>query len=325
MMVKPLTNEIRISFYKEMCRIRRFEEVAIDMFRRDKIYGLLHSYIGEEPIAVGVEAHLCKEDYVAGTHRSHGHALAKGMHMDRMMAELFGRQTGYNKGKGGSMHIADLSQGMLSANGIVGGGIGIAVGAAFSAKYRKTNTVAITYLGDGAINRSTFHECINLASVWDLPCVFVVENNNWAITMPSWRSSKVDDLSLRAAGYGIPGVSVDGTSVEDVYYAAGEAIDRARAGKGPTLLVCKATRHKGHQEGDNQDYRPPEELAACQAIDGFRNYREFLLSKNFATIQEIESIDADVEKEIQEAVEFATNSPFPKPEDALKDLFGGQF
>lgn len=324
-MAKQITNEIRINFYNEMCRIRRFEEVAIDMFRRDKIYGLLHSYIGEEPIAVGVEAHLCKEDYVAGTHRSHGHALAKGMHMDRMMAELFGRQTGYNKGKGGSMHIADLSQGMLSANGIVGGGIGIAVGAAFSAKYRKTNNVAVTYLGDGAINRSTFHESINLAAVWDLPCVFVVENNNWAITMPSWRSSKVNDLSLRAAGYGIPGVSIDGTNVEEVYCAAGEAIDRARAGKGPTLLVCKATRHKGHQEGDNQDYRPPEELAACQAIDGLKNYREFLLSKNIATIQELESIDADIEKEVQEAVEFASNSPFPKPEDALEDLFGGQF
>jgi len=320
--MEPLTKKNRLSLYQEMYRIRRFEEIAIDMFRRDKIYGLLHSYIGEEPIAVGVETHLRKEDYVSGTHRSHGHALAKGMRMDRMMAELFGRRTGYNKGKGGSMHIADLSQGMLSANGIVGGGIGIAVGAAFSAKYRGTDNVAVTFFGDGAINRSTFHESMNLAAIWNLPCVFVVENNNWAITMPSWRSSKVKNLDARAFGYGIPGVAVDGTNVEEVYEIAGKAIDRARSGEGPTLMVCKATRHKGHQEGDTQDYRPPEELAACQAIDGMKNYREFLLSSAITTEEEIKAIEAEVEQEANEALDFAANSPFPNPEEALDDLFG---
>jgi len=322
--MKSLEKSTRIELYHQMYRIRRFEEVAIDMFRRDKIYGLLHSYIGEEPIAVGVEAHLRQSDYVSGTHRSHGHALAKGMRMDRMMAELFGRRTGYNKGKGGSMHIADLSLGMLSANGIVGGGIGIAVGAAFSAKYRKTDNVAVTFFGDGAINRSVFHETINMAAIWDLPCIFVVENNNWAITMPSHRSSNVQDLSLRAAGYGIPGVAVNGTEVEDVYQAAGKAIDRAREGGGPTLLVCHATRHKGHQEGDTQDYRPPEELAACQDCDGVENYRAFLLREKIAAEAEISETEEAVEKEVQDALEFAEGAPFPEPQEALEDVYGEQ-
>lgn len=320
--MKDLTRELRLNFYRQMYRIRRFEEVAIDQFRRDKIYGLLHSYIGEEPVAVGVEAHLGPEDYITGTHRSHGHALAKGMRMDRMMAELFGRRTGYNKGKGGSMHIADLSRGMLSANGIVGGGIGIALGAAFSAKYRKTDNVAVTFFGDGAINRGSFHEAVNMAAIWDLPCIFVIENNGWAITMPSTRSARVDDLSQRACGYGIPGVSVDGTQVEEVYRAAGEAIDRARKGDGPTLLVCRTTRHKGHQEGDTQDYRPPEELKANQAKDGLKEYRQFLLDKKIASEQEISALEQAVEQELVEAVEFANNSPMPEPQEALEDVYG---
>ena len=320
--MKKLDKNGRHNLYRQMYRIRHFEEVAIDMFRHDKIYGLLHSYSGEEPIAVGIEAHLGKDDYSTGTHRSHGHCLAKGMRMDKMMAELFGRRNGYNKGKGGSMHIADLSIGMLSANGIVAGGIGIAVGAAFSAKYRKTDLVSVTFFGDGAINRGTFHESINMAAVLSLPCIFVVENNGWAITMPSTRSSLVSDLSVRADGYGIPGVSVDGTKVEEVYQAGGEAIDLARSGGGPTLIVCRATRHKGHQEGDTQDYRPPEELKACQEIDGLKEYREFLLEQSIATEDDIKKIEDEVDQEAQEAVEFASNGPMPNPEEALEDVYG---
>jgi TPP-dependent pyruvate/acetoin dehydrogenase alpha subunit len=320
--MEDLTKDTRLNLYRHMVRIRRFEEAAIDMFRRDKIYGLLHSYIGEEPIAVGVEAHLRPDDYVTGTHRSHGHGLAKGMRMDRMMAELFGKRTGYNRGKGGSMHIADLSLGMLSANGIVAGGIGIAVGAAFSAKYRETDQVAVAFFGDGAVNRGTFHEAINLAAIWDLPCIFVVEDNGWAITMPRERATKLDDLSERAAAYGIPGKYVDGTKVEEVYQIAGEAVDRARDGAGPTLIVCRATRHKGHQEGDTQDYRPPEELQANLAVDGVKEYREFLLENKIAAEPEITALEEEVNQELNEALEFADNSPEPKAEEALQDVFG---
>jgi len=307
--------------YESMLRIRRFEETAIDVFAAGKIPGFIHSYIGQEAIAAGVCAALRPTDYITGTHRGHGHCLAKGMRMDRMMAELYGKRTGYNKGKGGSMHIADFSCGLLGCNGIVAGGIGLATGAAWGSQLQKNGRVVACFFGDGAMNRGSFHEAVNVASIWSLPIVYVVEANGWGISMPTSAAINLTDISERAKAYGIPGVSVDGYDVLAVYEAAEAAVARARQGEGPTLLVCYATRIRPHDEGDPQTYRPREDIEEAKRNDPLPRYRSFLLDNGILEEAEMKDIEERVEAEVEAALKFADESPYPAPEEALDDLF----
>jgi pyruvate dehydrogenase E1 component alpha subunit len=306
--------------YEMMFRIRRFEEWVIDLFARGKIPGFLHSYLGEESVATGACAHLRKDDYIISTHRGHGHILAKGARTDLAMAELFGKRTGYCNGKGGSMHIADPDIGILGANGIVGAGIVIANGAGLSAQYRGTDQVCVCFFGDGASNQGTFHEGLNLASVWKLPVVFVCENNAYAMSTQPREGLSVQDVSVRAAAYGIPGVTVNGNDVLAVYEAAGVAIENARAGKGPALVEAKTYRIRGHYEGDPQTYRTREEVDEWRTRCPILCYRASLLESGVSE-DELKSIDARVEAELLEAVEFADKSPLPDVSEARHGIF----
>lgn len=307
--------------YESMLRIRRFEEKAIEIFSAGKIPGFIHSYIGEEAIAVGVCSALEPTDQITGTHRGHGHCLAKGMKMDRMMAELYGKATGYNKGKGGSMHIADFSMGVLGCNGIVAGGIGMAAGAAWGNQILKNNRVVASFFGDGAMNRGTFHESVNMASIWSLPIVFVVEANGWGISFSTKDSIRITDLSERAKSYGIPGVNLDGYDVLAVHEAAQAAIKRARSGQGPSLLVCNAPRMRGHEEGDPQTYRPKEDIEKARKNDPVVRFRSSLLNNEVLSEIEIKEIEERVETELNAAVQFADESPYPDPVEAMADMF----
>lgn len=308
-------------FYRSMLRIRRFEEKAIDVFSQGKIPGFIHSYIGEEAIAAGVCGALEPGDYITGTHRGHGHCLAKGMRMDRMFAELYGKATGYNKGKGGSMHISDFGCGVLGCNGIVAGGIGLATGAAWGSKYKKDGRVVACFFGDGASNRGSFHEAVNMASIWSLPIVYVLEANGWAISLSSSDAINLTDLTERAKAYGIPGVGVDGYDVLAVHEAAEAAVDRARRGEGPTLLVCYAPRMRGHEEGDPQRYRPEEDVEKAKKNDPLPRYRAWILDNEVLDEEALKAIEEQIEAEVEEAVEFADESPYPAPQEALEDLF----
>lgn len=316
-----LTKEKHTGMYVSMQRIRRFEEAAIQVFSQGKIPGFIHSYIGEEAIASGVCAALKPDDYITGTHRGHGHCLAKGMRMDRMFAELYGKKTGYNKGKGGSMHISDFSCGLLGCNGIVAGGIGLATGAAWGSIIKKDGRVVASFFGDAATNRGSFHEAVNMASIWNLPVLYVVEANGWGISFSTKFSINLTDLSERAKSYGIPGVNVDGYDPVAVYEAATAAIERARRGEGPTLLVCYAPRMRGHEEGDPQTYRPQEDIEKAKKNDPIPRYRKFLMDNKILTEAELNALDEQIEQELEAALEFADKSPYPAPEEALEDLF----
>jgi pyruvate dehydrogenase E1 component alpha subunit len=303
-----------------MLRIRLFEERAIELFMAREMPGFLHSYIGQEAVAAGACAALREDDYITSTHRGHGHVIAKGLHLDRMMAELFGRTTGYCKGKGGSMHIADFSLGILGANGIVGGGIPIATGAALSAKMRASGQVVATFFGDGASNQGAFHEAVNLGAVWALPIVYVCENNLYAVSTHQERHMRIQDISLRAAAYGIPGVTVDGNDPVAVYHAVSEAVERARAGSGPTLVECKTYKWMGHYIGDPANYRPKDEVAGWKARDPIPRFERRMLNAGVMTQEEIDAAHAAVRAEVEAAVEFARQSPLPRPEAALEDF-----
>jgi TPP-dependent pyruvate/acetoin dehydrogenase alpha subunit len=316
-----LNKEEYAELYETMLRIRRFEETAIDVFSAGKIPGFIHSYIGEEAIAAGVCAVLEPTDYITGTHRGHGHCLAKGMRMDRMMAELYGKRTGYNKGKGGSMHITDFGCGVLGCNGIVAGGVGLATGAAWGSQIQKDGRVVACFFGDGAMNRGSFHEAVNMASIWSLPIVYVVEANGWAISFSTKGAINLTDLSERAKAYGIPGVGIDGYDVLAVYEAADAAVARARRGEGPTLLVCYAPRIRGHEEGDPQTYRPKEDIEKARQSDPLSRYRSFLEDNEILERAELKEIGERVEAEVEAALKFADESPYPAPEEALEDLF----
>ncbi|NPV69340.1 MAG: thiamine pyrophosphate-dependent dehydrogenase E1 component subunit alpha [Firmicutes bacterium] len=307
--------------FRQMVRIRAFETRVGELFAQGKIPGFVHLYIGEEATAVGVCSNLKPSDYITSTHRGHGHCLAKGGDMKAMMAELFGRKSGYCKGKGGSMHIADVDIGILGANGIVGGGLTVAAGAALSAKMRGTDQVTVCFFGDGASNQTTFHEGLNIASIWNLPVVYVCENNLYGISMHQSRHQKVADVADRAGAYGIPGVTVDGNDVMAVYEAAKEAIGRARAGDGPTLLECKTYRWKGHFEGDPTLYRSVEELEEWKRRCPILAFNGRLLEMEALSPEEAASIQSGAEAEVEDAVKCAAESPFPSPEEALEDLF----
>lgn len=307
--------------YKTMNQIRCFELKAVQLFEENKLRGSVHLYVGEEAVAATVCSQLTPEDYITSTHRGHGHCIAKGARLDRAMAELMGKATGYCKGRSGSMHIADFSKGNLGANAIVGGGIPIAVGSALASQMQQQNRISISFFGDGASNEGTFHESLNLAAVWKLPVVFICENNLYGISVPSWQSTSVTDISIRAAAYGIPGVTVDGNDVEAIDGAFAAAKRRALEGGGPTLIECKTYRWLGHWTGDPQPYRTREEVNEWKLKCPIKRYRGNLLSQGLFTQNELDDMEAAAQKEADDAADFALNSPEPNPADLLKDVF----
>ena len=316
-----LTKQQLLGFYQTMSTIRTFESKTVDLFAAGKVPGFVHLYIGEEAVATGVCANLTSKDYITSTHRGHGHLIAKGGKVDLMMAELFGKSTGYCKGKGGSMHIADVELGILGANGIVGAGQPIATGAAFACKYRKSDSVVVCFFGDGASNRGTFHESLNLASIWNLPIVFVCENNMYGISYCQRDHMNICDISDRSAAYGIPGVTVNGNDVVAVYETVAEAVKRARSGDGPSLVECKTWRWRGHFEGDPSVYKDPAEQAEWIKKDPIPRLAKQLLDLGYATQAELDKINDTINAQINAAVDFAQNSPNPNPEDVLTDVF----
>jgi pyruvate dehydrogenase E1 component alpha subunit len=317
-----LTKEELLQSYRVMRTIREFEERLHREFATGEIPGFVHLYAGEEAIATGVCAHLRPDDYIASTHRGHGHAIAKGCDVKGMMAEIYGKKSGICHGKGGSMHIADLSTGMLGANGIVGGGPPLVCGVGLSAKVRGTDQVGVSFTGDGGSNQGTFLESLNLASVWDAPCVFVVENNGYAEATSSRYHQKGVDVAKRADGFGMPGVVVDGHDFFAVHEAAGEAISRARAGGGPTLLECKVNRYYGHFEGDQQTYRGDNEVEEIRAgRDCLTQFRSRVTAANMVEDSDLNSIDEEVGALIDAAVDEAKSGPDPTEADLLTDVY----
>lgn len=309
--------------YEAMYRIRRFEETMLEQTLRGNSMGVTHSSDGEEAGPVGVCAHLTEQDWISSTHRGHGHCIAKGVDTKRMMAEIYGRVTGSCKGKGGSMHIADFSKGMLGANGIVGAGIPLAVGAALTHQYNGTDGVGVTFFGDGASSQGVLHESMNLASIWNLPVLFVCENNHYAEATPVEYAISASDIAERAAGYSIPGVVVDGMDVFAVYEAAGEAVARARKGDGPTLLELKTYRYHGHFHADDpHTYRKQEEEDEWHARDAIANFEKQVKAQKLMTEDELAATREAIEEEIAEAVKFAESSPLPPVEVLYEDVYG---
>jgi len=307
-----------IDMYRVMCRIRTFEERLAKEYAAGKVAGACHLSSGQEAVATGACASLRADDYMTSTHRGHGHLIAKGGKTDRMMAELYGKKTGYNKGKGGSMHLADMEIGILGANAIVGAGIPIAAGAALSAQMRGADQVVIGFLGDGATNTSRFHEGVNLAAIWDLPVVYVIENNMYAESTSLSAACKLTNLSDRAKAYGIPGKTVDGNDVLVVYEAVGEAVARVRKGQGPTLIECKTYRYRGHFEGDPQTYKTKEEVEEWMKKDPIPRFRKQLIEMGVLTEEDANKIGQEMNEEIEKAVKFAEESPYPAPEEARR-------
>ncbi len=296
---------------RQMYLIRRFEEGAEESYTRGLVHGTMHLSIGQEASAVGICLALTDTDQITSTHRGHGHCIAKGAEVKRMFAEFFGKTTGYCKGRGGSMHIADVSKGNLGANGIVGGGLPIAVGAALSMKMRKTRDVVVSFFGDGANNEGAFHEALNMAAVWKLPVVFVCENNGYGMSTSTARSTAVPNVADRAAAYAMPGLVVDGNDLSAVSEASHAAVERARAGEGPSLIECKTYRHRGHSKSDRNRYRTKEEIEAWIGRDPIGRFETQLVEYGIAGKADIEAVRADVEREIAEGIEFAKASPMP--------------
>lgn len=316
-----LTNEQMVAMFTNIVKIRMFEEKVAELFAAGKIPGFVHLYIGEEAVATGVCELLTDKDYITSTHRGHGHLISKGGDVKLMMAELFGKKTGYCKGKGGSMHIADVDLGILGANGIVGGGPPLAAGAALASQYKGTDAVTVCFFGDGASNQGTTHEAMNLATCWKLPVVFVNENNLYGISSCTANSMCVADIADRAAAYDMPGVVVDGNDVVAVHEAAAEAIKRARAGEGPSLIECKTYRHRGHFEGDPCVYRTDDELAEWKEKDPLSRFEKKLLDMNVLTAEKVAEIRKSIEQKLVEAVKFAEESPMPDPSEITEDVY----
>jgi pyruvate dehydrogenase E1 component alpha subunit len=318
-----ISKETLFDLHLRMVRIRIFEEEAGKLMETARIPGALHLYIGEEAVAAGVMCNLTDEDQITSTHRGHGHLVAKGGDFKKMYAELFGRVTGYNKGKGGSMHICDMDKGMLGANGIVAAGPPIALGAAFSNKYRGTQNVAAAFFGDGASNEGAFHEAANMAGLWKLPLLLVCENNGYAEYTPQAQHQAIKDIADRAAGYGMPGVVVDGMDAIAVYEAAHEAVARARRGEGPTLLECKTYRYLDHVgvRGMGVFYRTDEEVAEWKKRDAIDMIEKRMAEMGIRTLEESQAVRDAVRKEALEAIEYAEQSPFPDPSELLTDVY----
>lgn len=318
----PLSREDLLACYRRMRTIREFEERLHVDFSRGDIPGFVHLYAGEEATAVGIMSHLGDGDRIASTHRGHGHCIAKGVDVVDMMKEIYGRKGGCGNGKGGSMHIADLSKGMMGANGILGAGAPLVCGAALAAKVKGTKEVAICFVGDGASNQGTFLESLNLAAVWNLPAIFVVENNGYAESTSRDYGTAVDSYVDRAAGFGIPGITVDGTDFFAVHEAAGEIIRRAREGGGPSLLECKMVRFFGHFEGDAQTYRAPGENEHNRAHkDCLKLFGAAVTGSGLVKAAELEAIDREVLGLIEHAVVQAKAAPLPSAADLLTDVY----
>src|SRR6266542_319254 len=316
-----LRKEQLLDMYRRMWAIRRFDTRAYELYREGLMRGTTHAYIGMEAVGVGVCSALRSDDTITSTHRGHGHCIAKGGDIAQMMSELLGKATGYCRGKGGSMHIADVDRGILGANGIVGGGIGIATGSALSASVLGTDRVSICFFGDGALNQGVLHEACNLSAIWKLPVVFVCENNQYAMSARADQFTSVPDPSVRAVAYGIPGVNIDGMDVLAVYRAATEAIGRARAGEGPSFLVATTYRMLGHHVGDPLNYRDKAEVEEWSKKDPIAGFKSYLLGNRVMTEAEAERIEQDVVEQIEQAIEFAKASPDPSPDILMEDIY----
>ena len=309
-----------ITIYGTMLKIRMVEEKLMEVFANGEIPGFIHVCIGQEATPVAVCSHLKNSDYIASTHRGHGHALAKGMDLKPFMAELFGRRNGPCRGRSGSMHLADKDLGILGANGIVGGGLPIANGAAFASKYKKKGQVTVCFFGEGATNEGAFHESLNIASVMKLPIIFVCENNGWAEFTPQKVHLPVTDVAQRAAAYGIPGIVLANDCLE-IYEAAGRALQRARKGQGPTLLEVKSMRWHGHYVGDAQKYRPAKDIEEAMKFDCIARFEEKLLQDKIISHSETKNTRQSIQNEIDSAVEFARQSPFPEASELMSELY----
>ncbi len=323
MELKNYSKKQLIGFYETMFKMRRFEEEVFEFYKQGMMPGLAHLYLGEEAIATGVCAALKDSDYIGSTHRGHGHLVARGAQIDKMMAEILGKEGGYSKGKGGSMHIMALDKGILGANGIVGGEIPIATGAAYTSRYLGTDQISVSFFGESATNEGTFHESINMAAAWKLPIVYVIENNLYGISVDIRDVTNTENLADRAIAYGIPGVVVDGMNVIEVHQAAEKAVKRARIGEGPTLIECKTYRWQGHHVGDPAVYRARKnenEKAEWMDRCPIKLLRNALL-RGKASEEDLLKIEEAIEKDVQAAVEFAKESPYPDPAEAYTDIF----
>jgi len=316
-----LSKEKKKWMYRKMCEIRDFELEVDRLFKADLIWGTCHLSVGQEASAVGAIAALDEKDMITSTHRGHGHCIAKGGKLPQMFAELLGKETGYCRGRGGSMHIADLELGNLGANGIVGGGIPIATGAALASKLKKDGKVTLCFFGDGATNQGVFHEAVNLAAVKKLPVIYLCENNQYGMSVPFKKASAVKDAAGRAAAYDIPGIIVDGNDIEAVYQVVKEAVKRARQGDGPSLIEAKTYRWLGHSKSDPRVYRTRQEEEEWKQKCPIKRYRQKLINEGTATEEEITKIQEAVEKAIQEALEYALNSPEPKIEEIMDGVY----
>lgn len=309
-----------VEFYTKMLKIRRVEETLVDVFSKGEIPGFIHVCIGQEATPAAVCSHLTDSDYMATTHRGHGHTLAKGIDLKLFMAELYGKKNGVCRGRSGSMHVADRNLGILGANGIVGGGIPLALGAAFASQYQKSDQVTVCFFGDGAVDEGTFHESMNLASLKKLPIVFVCENNSWSQFTPQSVHTPVHDVSSRAVAYDMPGVAVPNDFLK-IHDEAGKAVARARSGKGPSLLEVKGKRWHGHFVGDQQKYRPENDIEEAQKNDCIMSFKEMLLKTKLADKKTLEKIDADIQSEIDAAIDFARNSELPSASELMDDFY----
>ena len=321
MVYDKINRDSLLWMYQTMVTIRRFEEQSKREADAGKLRGM-HSSVGQEAVPTGICAHLDEKDYVLGTHRSHHHCIAKGLDLDQMMAELLGKSTGTGKGKGGTMHIADIERGMLGANGVVGSNIPVATGVALTAKVKGTNQVSVVFFGDGASSQGVLHESMNLASIWKLPVIFVCENNRYAESTPFEYSVAGGSVSSRADGYGMPGVTVDGQSVLDIYEVGKEAVSRARFGDGPTLIEAQTYRYMGHFGADNPlGYRSEEEQKFYMDRDCIVQARAYILDGSYADEEELDQIDSDCLEAVSKATKFANDSPFPDPDELTENVY----
>ncbi len=322
MLAQKYDDTFLLDLYYKMVTIREFELRAINERRGGLIPGFIHSCVGQEATAVGACAALNKDDVITSTHRGHGHLIAKGGQPKYMMAELAARTTGYCGGKGGSLHMTDFDLGILGANGIVAGGIPIAVGAALAFQQRREPRLALAFFGDGATNEGAFHEALNLAGLWKLPVIFFCENNLYGEGSPQHTQAPLKDLAERAASYAFPGVTVDGNDVLAVFEATRQAADQARAGAGPTLIEGKTYRYRGHYEGDPMLYRAKAEVEAWRQRDPLPNFHQYLLQHTAYTEFDLQGVEVAIKTELDKAVAFAIESPMPAPETALEGVYG---
>ena len=316
-----LNNDLKVEILRKMYEIRHFENETEQFIIRGMIHGTCHLYIGEEATAVGAVYAIKGDDYITSTHRGHGHCIAKGADLNIMMAELLGKKTGYSKGKGGSMHIADVKSGNLGANGVVGGSIGIATGAALTCKMKKNGKIVVCFFGDGAANQGIFHSSINMASIWDLPVIYLCENNVYGMSTSIKEAFNIEKISDRKSAYGIEGLTIDGNDLAEVFNTVSYFAGKCRAGKGPVLIESLTYRWSGHSKSDAQVYRTREEIKEWVEKDPIKRYRDILIDGKILTEKDDRDLEKEVIKKLQEASEFAKDSPFPDPSEVEDDVY----